>query len=524
MSSSSRTSCAVSVWPEDDGWLLVGEGCPDPVDAVYAVDTDLVGWDAPGLTGADVLANAGEASVWDLPMLASIDPWSLDRESQIAFLRRSDAVDGVKAAQKLRAVVAIVGPEFCGDSVADRHLAMEVALALRIGEGAAASLISVARGVHTDFPDFLEALGRGEVSEWHVRELVSGTRHVTDPDVLAALQARLLPKAKRKTPAQFRTEIRKAVADLDAERAAERLASARADRYVSYRALDDGMAYLGVVTDQPTAFAMFTAIDSDARAAHQAAGGAAAVRAGDGDASMDACRADAFATRVLGRVGDDGVLTWDRAEQQVTLTVVMALDTLRGEADRCALLDGEPIPAAVAREYADAARTWRRAVTDPVTGHLLDYGTEQYLPAKLRDLVLARDLCRAPGCTRRAASRLEMDHAVPFPDGDTSAANCGGLCVHHHQLKTARLADLEDSASDGSAVWVTGFGQRIRIEPRPFLHDPADVAAMDGPPPDPRDLPDPPPSPSDPSPPDRRPRSRGGYDAREFDTPTDPPF
>ena len=33
--------------------------------------------------------------------------------------------------------------------------------------------------------------------------------------VKAALQARLLPKATRKTPAQFRTEIRKAVADLD---------------------------------------------------------------------------------------------------------------------------------------------------------------------------------------------------------------------------------------------------------------------------------------------------------------------
>ncbi len=518
MSSSPRPSFAASVWPEDDGWVLVGEGCPDPADAVYAVDTDLAGWDTPGLTDADVLANSGEASVWDLPMLASIDPWSLDREGQIAFLRRSDAVNGVKAAQKLRAVVAIVGPEFCGDSVADRHLAMEVALALRIGEGAASSLIAVARGVHTDFPDFLEALGRGEVSEWHVRELVSGTRHVTDPDVLAALQARLLPKAKRKTPAQFRTEIRKAVADLDAERAAERLASARADRHVSYRPLDDGMAFLGIVTDQPTAFAMFTAIDSDARAAHQAAGGAAAVRAGDGNASMDACRADAFATRVLGRLDADGTLVWDRSEQQVTLTLVMSLDTLREESERCALLDGEPIPAAAAREYADVARTWRRAVTDPVTGHLLDYGREQYLPQKLRDLVLARDLCRAPGCTRRAASRLEMDHAVPFPEGGTSAANCGGLCVHHHQLKTAGLADIEESAADGSAVWVTGFGQRVRIEPRPFLHDPLDDPPEEREPADPVPPSHPPPMVA------QRPRSRGGFDPRELDVPDEPPF
>ncbi|MFN8147899.1 MAG: DUF222 domain-containing protein [Candidatus Nanopelagicales bacterium] len=518
MPSTLGLSSAALGWPEDAGWLLVGDRCPDPVDAVYDVDGGWVGWDASDLSDAEALDGAGEASVWDLPLLASIDPRSLDREGQVAFLRRSDAVDGVKAAQKMRAIVAIAGAEFCGDSVADRHLTMEVALALRIGEGAAASQIAVARALHTDFPDFLDALGRGEVSEWHVRELVSGTRHVTDPHVLAALQDRLLPKAKRRTPGQFRTDIRKAVADLDAERAAERVARARAERFVSYRPLDDGMAFLGIVTDQPTAFAMFTAIDTDARAAHQAAGGAAAVRAGDDDASMDACRADAFATRVLGRLDADGTLVWDRSEQQVTLTLVMSLDTLREESERCALLDGEPIPAAAAREYADAARTWRRAVTDPVTGHLLDYGREQYLPQKLRDLVLARDLCRAPGCTRRAASRLEMDHAVPFPEGGTSAPNCGGLCVHHHQLKTAGLAHIEESAPDGSAVWVTGFGQRIRIEPRPFLHDPLDD------PPEERESADPVPPSQSPPMVVQRPRSRGGFDPRELDVPDEPPF
>ncbi|HET7902111.1 MAG TPA: HNH endonuclease signature motif containing protein, partial [Candidatus Nanopelagicales bacterium] len=111
---------------------------------------------------------------------------------------------------------------------------------------------------------------------------------------------------------------------------------------------------------------------------------------------------------------------------------------------------------------------------DPVTGHLLDYGREQYLPDKLRDYILARDHCRAPGCTVRALSRLEMDHAIPFPQGPTSAANTGGLCRSHHQHKTAGLVDIEDSAADGSATWVTGWGQRITLAPRPFLHDPAD--------------------------------------------------
>jgi hypothetical protein len=101
---------------------------------------------------------------------------------------------------------------------------------------------------------------------------------------------------------------------------------------------------------------------------------------------------------------------------------------------------------------------------------------EQYLPDKLRDYVLARDHCRAPGCSVRAMSRLEMDHAIPFPQGESSAANTGGLCRTHHQHKTAGQVDVEDSEADGSATWTTGWGQRISIPPRPFLHDPSDWA------------------------------------------------
>ncbi|MFN8157077.1 MAG: DUF222 domain-containing protein [Candidatus Nanopelagicales bacterium] len=451
-------------------------------------------------TDEDALAGAGEVSVWDLPLLDSIDPRSLDRVGRIAFLQRSDALDGVKAAQKMRAIVAIAGERFCGDSMADRAVTMEVALALRIGEGAAGSAIAVARSLHTDYPRFLDALSRGQISEWHARELVTGTRHVTDPDVIAKLQDRLLPKAKRKTPAQFRTEVRKAVCDLDAEKAAERLASARADRYVTYRPLGDGMAYLGLVADQPTVFAMFKTIDADAKVEHKAKGGAAAVRAGDDDAAMDACRADALTARVLGTVAEDGTVSWDRSNISVSLTLVMDLDTLRGEADRHALLDGEPIPADAGREHAQAARLWRRAVTDPVTGHLLDFGTEQYLPDPLRRLMIARDLCRAPGCNRPVWADFDLDHSLPFPQGKSSAANCGGLCRHHHQLKTQRYADLLDSAADGSGTWITGLGQQIRIPPRPFLHDPLDHTHNPEPPAEPPDPPEPPKPPKPPLP------------------------
>jgi hypothetical protein len=214
---------------------------------------------------------------------------------------------------------------------------------------------------------------------------------------------------------------------------------------------------------------------ADARALRATRGGAPAVLAGDPDATAAACQADALAARVLGTVDEHGSVTWDRqASTTVTLTVVMDLPTLRGEADRHALLDGEPVPAAVGRDLADAATTWRRAVTAPVTGHLLDYGTTHYLPAPLRRYVLARDQrCRIPGCPQRAPSRLQLDHATPYPEGPSSTTNTGALCVRHHQLKTL---DLTHSANDGSTTLTTHWGQTITIPPHPYLHHPTETS------------------------------------------------
>ena len=40
----------------------------------------------------------------------------------------------------------------------------------------------------------------------------------------------------------------------------------------------------------------------------------------------------------------------------------------------------------------DVAVTMRRLVTDPLTGHLLDYGRKTYaIPDRLRDFITARD-------------------------------------------------------------------------------------------------------------------------------------
>ncbi len=182
------------------------------------------------------------------------------------------------------------------------------------------------------------------------------------------------------TPHEFGREVAKAIAR-STSTLTTRIEKAREDRRVWCTALPDGMGFLGLIHDWTTVQAIHATITADGRTLQLDRGGSAAVRAGDDDARADASRADAMAARMLGTVAEDGSVTWDRSTQQVvSMTLVMDLDTLQGEVDRFALLDGQPIPAGLARDLAEGAKLWRRAVTDPVTGVLLDYGTEQYLP------------------------------------------------------------------------------------------------------------------------------------------------
>jgi hypothetical protein len=161
-------------------------------------------------------------------------------------------------------------------------------------------------------------------------------------------------------------------------------------------------------------------------------------------------RADALLTALLGPATATGgrpdrdptELAAPPAPPAVELAVVIDLPTLLGLDQTPAQLPGYgPLPAPVARALATHA-PWRRWVTDPVTGHLLDYGRRTYRPpAPLADYIHARDTtCRFPGCARNATG-CDLDHLQPYHPhrahgGPTSAANLGALCRAHHQLKT----------------------------------------------------------------------------------------
>jgi hypothetical protein len=157
----------------------------------------------------------------------------------------------------------------------------------------------------------------------------------------------------------------------------------------------------------------------------------------------------------------------------VTINVTIDLPTLLNMAENPGQLSGYgPIPASLARELA-ADGNWKRFITDPTSGELLDIGRKSYRPSQLLvDFLIARDrTCRFPGC-RYPAHRSDIDHVTPWDDGGkTTPENLGSLCRRHHRLKTHGGWKVT-SARDGSCEWISPNGKHYLVPSRP-VHEAA---------------------------------------------------
>lgn len=158
----------------------------------------------------------------------------------------------------------------------------------------------------------------------------------------------------------------------------------------------------------------------------------------------------------------------ENSKRPISINVTVDLPTLLGLAENPAELEGHgPIPASIARKLA-ADGKWRKFVTDPLTGNLLDMGRSHYLPSQyLVDFLTARDrTCRFPGCSHPA--RLsDIDHAKSWEEGGhTNPENLGFLCRRHHRLKTHGGWRLKSHA-DGSCTWTSPQGKELYVPARP---------------------------------------------------------
>jgi hypothetical protein len=131
------------------------------------------------------------------------------------------------------------------------------------------------------------------------------------------------------------------------------------------------------------------------------------------------------------------------------VALTMSVETLLGVREHAAQVDGwGPTTASHARRLAvTEGATWRRILTDPVSGSVLDVGRTRYTPtAAITDHVLTRDggRCTRPGCSHQAR---DLDHAEAWDDGGTTdVGNLHAVCRGCHTAKHRR----------GTGNWTAG--------------------------------------------------------------------
>lgn len=424
---------------------------------------------------SDLLTAIPSAAV--LEGLSAIDPYSLTPALRIDFLAALERQDGWLFALKQRAITAVAGAQasvgegpLFGVDEAERE---DVSTALRLAPSTAQMRIDIARNLVNNLPNTCSALALGEISSAHAtviaRETASAIHDGMSESVIFDIEVRAIAFAEFHTPGQVANHVRSAVAKYSPEEFEETVSKATSMRRVSCYNDPDGMSTVVAILPAADAQIVMNSIEAFILRADQISQteGKNRVFSKDSTAAKDQTltkdmkRADALSSicaQFLSQL-DDVVAPHRRP---LTINVTVDLPTLLGLAENPGQLAGYgPIPAAVARELASDGR-WKRFITEPQTGNLLDFGRESYEPPQqLKDFLIARDrTCRFPGC-RRSALLSDLDHAESWESGGrTSAENIGALCRRHHRLKTHDGWTIE-SFADGSCTWRSPLGKEF---------------------------------------------------------------
>jgi hypothetical protein len=324
----------------------------------------------------------------------------------------------------------------------------------------------------TELPRTLAAVADGSLSAGHANVLAEAVwRLPADrPELPAALEQRVLPSvlaAGTVTVRQLHGRVRRAVLALDPATAEQRHQRALAERRIEYRPEEDGMASLYALLPAPEARLIYTRLTT-----------ATKLFPAEDPRTLDQKRADLFIDGLLSGLPHDALPTVQGRRPAIQVTV--AADTLLGLDDQPGHLTGYgPITAQTARRLAaDESGTWRRLLTDPDTGALLDISQHRYRPPqRLHDYLSARDdVCAFPTC-QQPGYRCEADHTVPFDQGGrTRRDNLALTCRRHNQAKAAGTGWSYRHNPDGSFTWTTATGHRYSsaaIRPRSGRRDKA---------------------------------------------------
>jgi Domain of unknown function (DUF222) len=371
------------------------------------------------------------------------------------------------------------------DEGVSEFFADELALVLNCSRAAATQLWERSTTLLRRLPATWAALADGALDWSRARAIAAELgwpARESPADVLAAVEAVVLPQATALSVTRLRALVRSELIKADPAAADRRRRRAERDADVTVRGVGDGMGELRATLPYPQAAAMRAEVDAHAHALK---------RAGD-ERTIGQLRCAVLADRVI-RPWQE----WSPVSAHVE--VVASLDTLEsaaagapGAGREPVLVDGEPVTAALARELlerldalcpgglqAPTDGTLSLSITDK-EGRLLAAVTRRELetavrrgtglgcppavdryaptPAQRRYARTRDRTCRQPGCSNRAGW-ADLDHVLPYAcGGQTDCANLCCLCRRHHRLKTHAEGWLYVMTIDGVLSVTTPSG------------------------------------------------------------------
>lgn len=397
---------------------------------------------------------------WLAVVLESVDPSSLTAWDMPAYLQAWDKVKSYAAAQLTAGIAQLAAmPDSEGTD-------KEVAFALREPVGAAQTRVWQAKRLCRLLPATFARFSRGDLSERHALAVVDGSAGVDDPQLLAAMEERVLPGSGGKTAAELRKRVKRVLAALDPAGAQRRARDARADADVALYPRDDGMSDVVVHTPVEDGQLVKTAVDAYA---------AAAKAAGD-SRRIGVLRAEA----VTGWASDFLSGRGSRADRPPTaggrpieigivlgLRTALGLDELPGEVPDAGIVPRDLVAQLIATELPRL----RLLVIDEASGRLMHRGVDSYRPTaeQVAQVRAAWVTSAGPG-SQVPAVRADTDHAIPHPEGPTSVDNLLPLDRTWHRAKTHTSLSVTINP-DGSATWNTVLGQTRTVTPYDYRLD-----------------------------------------------------
>ncbi|HET9875332.1 MAG TPA: DUF222 domain-containing protein [Mycobacterium sp.] len=357
-------------------------------------------------------------------------------------------------------------PTWCSGTQAS--IAAEIAAALRVSRNWAESYLYYARAMRLRLPKVGVLLCGGDISYAAFRTIVYRTDLITDPAILASVDARLAQRAVRWPPrsrGKLAGYVDKVVARADADAVRQRRGQ-QAGREFSIWDAGNGLCDVFgrlISTDAHVVDARLDALaatvcDADPRTRKQRRADALGALAAGADRL--ACRCQNPHCLAAGKP----------VPSAVVINVIAEQATLDGTGSAPGSLIGADvlIPPELLLDLAGAAKLrplapWIDAAPEP-----------GYRPSKeLAKFVRFRDLtCRFPGCDEPAIN-CELDHTTAYADGGaTHASNLKALCKKDHLVKTF-WGWQDTQLPDGTVIWTAPSGHTYVTTPGSALLFPA---------------------------------------------------